>query len=185
MAITQRMTLQEFSMLPEEKPALELVDGMVVQKVSPQWQHSWLQYDIAELFNRFTRPPKLAAAVPELRASYGLDSLVPDVAVYLWERIPRNEHGEVVSVPPVAADIAIEIVSPSQRVRDLVEKCQRYVANGTTIGLVVDPNTRVVVRVGPDGIAETLCGDDRIDLDIVLPGFQLTVRQLFDTLRVE
>ena len=32
MAITQRrMTLEEFLRLPEEKPYLELIDGMVVQ----------------------------------------------------------------------------------------------------------------------------------------------------------
>jgi Uma2 family endonuclease len=185
MAITQRMTLEQFLELPEEKPALELIDGVVVQKVAPQWEHSVLQFQVARLFNVFAQPLKLAFAVPELRASYGRDSLVPDVAVYRWERIPRNELGEVVSDPPETADIAVEIVSPSQRVRDLVDKCRRYIANGTSIALVVDPETRVVVRLGPDGRVETLRGNDRIDLDLVLPGFRLTVQELFAMLRLD
>jgi Uma2 family endonuclease len=185
MAITQRMTLEQFLELPEEKPALELIDGVVVQKVAPQWEHSLLQPSLAELINRFARPRRLAVAATELRASYGRDSLVPDVAVYRWERIPRNERGEVVSDPPETADIAVEIASPSQRVRDLVEKCRRYIANGTSIALVVDSETRVVVRLGSDGRAETLRGDDRIELEAVLPGFRLTVQELFATLRLE
>jgi Uma2 family endonuclease len=185
MAITQRMTLEAFLELPEEKPALELIDGVVVQKVAPQWEHSLLQPSLAELINRFARPRRLAVATTELRATYGRDSLVPDLAVYRWDRIPRNEQGDVVSEPPETADIAVEIVSPSQRVRDLVDKCRRYLANGTSIALVVDPETRVVVRLGADGRAQTLRGDDRIDLDLVLPGFRLTVREVFGTLRLE
>jgi hypothetical protein len=36
MAITQRrLTLEEFLKLPEEKPYLELIDGVVRQKVAP------------------------------------------------------------------------------------------------------------------------------------------------------
>ncbi len=184
MAITQRMTLEQFLELPEEKPALELIDGMVVQKVAPQWEHSVLQFQIAALFNNFAGPLKLAFAVPELRAAYGRDSLVPDVAVYRWARIPRDPSGRVISVPADTSDIAVEIVSPGQSVRNLVDKCRRYIANGTSIALVVDPRDESVVRVGPDAVPVTLSGDDRIDLDLVLPGFRLTVRELFATLRL-
>src|SRR5205823_3342989 len=53
MAITQRpMTLEEFLDLPEKKPALEYDDGVVTQKVSPQGQHSRLQFVIDQLINR-------------------------------------------------------------------------------------------------------------------------------------
>ena len=53
MVITQqRLTLEEFLELPEEKPVLELVDGMVTQKVAPQWLHGILQYTIPDKINR-------------------------------------------------------------------------------------------------------------------------------------
>ncbi len=48
----------------------------------------------------------------------------------------------------------------------------------------MDPRDERVVRVGPDAVPETLSGDARIDLDLVLPGFTLTVRELFATLRL-
>jgi Uma2 family endonuclease len=108
---------------------------------------------------------------------------VPDVAVYRWERIPRNEACRVISVPADTADIAVEIASPGQRVSEMVDKCRRYIANGTSITLVMDPRDESVVRLWPDGSAVTLRGDDRTDLDLVLPEFQLTVPELFDSLR--
>ena len=88
MAVTeQRLTLEEFLELPEEKPALEYENGVVTQKVPPQGKHAALQLAICELINRVARPTKIALALPELRATYGGRSRVPDVAVYRWERI--------------------------------------------------------------------------------------------------
>ena len=92
MAIADKpMTLEEFLELPEEEPALEFEDGKVTQKVSPKGRHSVLQLAVAEAFNRFAKPRKLAYAFPELRSTYGTVSLVPDVAIYRWDRIPRDE----------------------------------------------------------------------------------------------
>src|SRR5438132_11511945 len=102
MAITERrLTLDEFLALPEEEPALELEpDGTVTQKVSPKGQHSTLQSALLKLFDAFAEPKKLAKAFPELRFAIGRASNVPDVAVYLWNRIPRDAHGEVSNEPP-------------------------------------------------------------------------------------
>ena len=84
------LTLAEFLRLPEEKPALEFQDGMVTQKVSPQGQHGWLQGKLAELFNHFAEPLRLARAFTETRVTFDGASLVPDVVVYRWDRIPRT-----------------------------------------------------------------------------------------------
>ena len=183
MTITRRMTPEEFLKLPEEKPYLELIDGVVVQKVSPQEQHAWVQSMLSTLINQFGVPRKLAGALSELRGRFGRDVLLPDVAVYRWERLPRTPDGKLANRYESPPDIAIEIVSPDQRINELIRKCRRYLANGVPIALVVDPETEVIVRCLPDGSVTTLRGDDRVDLDSVLPGFELTPRALFDTLR--
>jgi Uma2 family endonuclease len=185
-AIRERwMTLEEFLKLPEESPALELIDGMVTQKVPPQWVHGGFQYRITERINRFAEPRKLAFAFPELREAFGRDSLVPDVAVYRWERIPRSAAGRLVNAAPMPPDIAIEIRSPGQRVQDLVDKCRRYLAHGSELTLVVDPDGESVILTRPGAEPATLRGQDRIDLDPVLPGFELTVEELFSTLQFD
>ncbi len=63
-AVTQRrMSLEEFLEQPEEKPALELIDGVVRQKVSPDFLHGMLQSQTMELINQFAVSRELAVAV--------------------------------------------------------------------------------------------------------------------------
>ena len=76
-AVGRRMTLDEFLGLPETKPALEYVDGVVTQKVAPQGQHVLLQLNFASRINALTAPSKRALALPELRATFAGLSRVP------------------------------------------------------------------------------------------------------------
>jgi len=184
MAIAQtHMTLDEFLLLPEEKPALEFADGMVSQKVSPKPNHSRIQsvFD-RRFFEAETR--KLAMAFPELRTTFGGRSYVPDVAVFLWDRLPIRSDGSFVSDVHDPPDIVIEIVSPAQSVTGLLGKCVWYTENGVRIAILVNPEERSVVVFRPDQPLVVLGTDDRIALDDVLPDFDLTVRQLFDSLVV-
>jgi Uma2 family endonuclease len=176
------MTLDELLALPETKPALEYDGRRVKQKVAPQGQHVRLQLKFADRINDFAEPSKLASALPELRTTYAGLSRVPDIAVYLWDRIPRLANGRIANRFTQPPDIAVEIVSPGQGSTDLFDKCIWYVKNGVKIALVVDPDQDVVFRFRPDALPDVLRGDDRIDLDEVLPGFELTVAQLFGSL---
>ena len=114
----QRMSLEAFIERPdpEDEPTLEFEDGLVTQKVPLQGKHAALQGSLVELFNRFARPKKLAMAFTELRTTYARFSRVPDVTVYLWDRIPRDPGGEIANDFREPPDIAIEIVSPGQSV---------------------------------------------------------------------
>lgn len=179
------LTLEQFLRLPERKPALEYEDGRVTQKVSPKLRHAALQIELAILIDQFARPRKLARAFPELRTTYANRSVVPDVAVYRWDRIPRTPAGELEDDALTPPDVAIEITSPGQSVRDLIAKCRRSVELGAAIALLVDVRRRSVRVFRPGQPERLLRGADRIDLDEVLPGFELTVDQLYATLRVE
>lgn len=180
MAITQRrMTLEEFLELPEEKPALEYVDGEVVRKVSPQGEHSTLETLLPEWINRFARPRRLAHAFAELRISFGGWSPVPDIAVYRWSRIPFTERGRVPNTFPEPPDIAIEIVSPDQSVTALAKRCQWFVEHGVGLALLIDPGEESVIIFRPESGARVLAGTDEIDFGDTLPGFRPTVQELF------
>jgi Uma2 family endonuclease len=185
MAMSQTlMTVEEFLKLPEEKPALELEDGMVSQKVSPKAKHSRLQYTVAERINHQTVQQRLAMAFPELRASFGGHSYVPDVAVLRWDRIPVEADGTIGNDLFEPPDIAVEIVSPGQSVNKLVSRCVWYVDNGVRIALLVDPADESIAQFRPGQPVAVLRGDDPIDLSEVLNDFALTVQELFDSLRI-
>lgn len=183
MAISQRrLALEEFLRLPEEKPALELVAGRVTQKVSPRGPHGRLQLTLGMRFESFGAPTRLAAAFTETRVNFAGDSVVPDLIVYRWERVPHDEQGEVALDFMTPPDIAVEIISPGQTLRNLEDRCRWYVANGVPVSLLIHPRRRTVTCFRLAVEPETLSGNDRIALDQVLPGFQLTVAQLFDAL---
>jgi Uma2 family endonuclease len=186
MAITQRLTLDEFLALPAEEPALELEpDGTVVQKVSPQGQHSRLQLALCERINGFAEGRRLALAFPELRVVFGGAAYVPDVSVFGWDRIPRTVDGDVDNVFGAPPDVAIEIVSPEQSTNALVRRCLWYVDNGVDTALLMDPADRSVVRFVQDETTRVLRGDDRIDFGSVLADFTISVSELFRALRLE
>jgi Uma2 family endonuclease len=124
------LTLEEFLALPEEEPTLEYADGVVTQKVSPRTRHSALQFELAERINRIARPRQEARAFPEFRVTFGGVSRVPDLSVFRWDRIPRVADGQLADDVFAPPDIAVEIVSPEQRVSGLVRRCLWYVGNG-------------------------------------------------------
>lgn len=183
MAVAPRsLTLEEFLALPEEEPSLEFADGAVTQKVSPKGHHSALQAELIDRLNRSGRPRKLARAFPELRTTFGRASRVPDIAVYRWERIPRDEKGRIANDFFEPPDLAVEIVSPEQSVNALVRRCLWFVANGVQVALLVDPADESVLAFRRDRQTEVWHGADRIELSEFLPDFELTVEQLFASL---
>ena len=78
-------------------------------------------------------------------------SRVPDVSVFIWDRIERDPQArqQSASIPP---DIAIEIASPGQSRQKQIERCQEFIEQGARIALMFDPRTKSVVDVRPGGV---------------------------------
>ena len=129
------------------------------------------------------RPGKLARVITELRSTYARASTVPDISVYLWQRIPVQPTGVVADRFFDPPDLAVEIVSPEQSTNALLRKCLWYASNGVQIALLVDPDDESVLAFRQGQEPRALGGSARIDLDDVLPAFELTVDELFKSLR--
>jgi len=183
-AVHTRMTLAEFLALPERKPALEYEDGVVTQKVSPKGRHSVLQLAAANQINEQTVPSRLARAFPELRATFSTLSRVPDVAVYRWDRIPRDEAGRVADDFWEPPDIAVEIASPGQRRSRLIQRGRRLVDTGVKAAVLVEPSDESVPLIRPGEDAARFAAGDTIDLGDIIPGLRLDIAALFAALRV-
>src|SRR5437764_10187494 len=116
MAIVQTgLTLDEFLRLPEEEPALEYLDGVISSKMPPIGPHSKLQFTIAKWLDRASGEGESAEVYTELRTNWAdRASLVPDVSVYLIDRVPITSDGEVADDFWIPPDIAVEVASPGQ-----------------------------------------------------------------------
>ncbi len=179
----RRLTLQEFLALPEDEPALEYFAGDVTQKMSPKPRHGSLQTEIAQFVGRLCGPRRLARAFTETRATFGGASVVPDVIIYRWDRIPSDEHGDLPEDFTTPPDVAIEIASPGQSITDLIERCRWYVENGVRAALMLNPSDRSVRDLRPGRAPVKLVVGDELDLSDVLPGLRISLAELFRALR--
>ena len=175
--VGQRMTLEEFLDLPEEKPALEYIDGVVRQKVAAKPVHGSIQAFLIEAINQVARPLRLGIVLPETRFVARRWAPVPDVVFYRRERLRVRRAPPDFTEPP---DLAIEILSPGQSLSEQMQKCLDYIARGSVVALLVQPEEEAVFTFRSAQPLGVLRGDDWIDLDDVVPGFELTVRQLFE-----
>jgi Uma2 family endonuclease len=179
------LTLDEFLLLPETKPASEFFDGLVCQKPMPQGKHSTLQLDLGGDINGVLKRQRIGRAFSELRCSFGGRSIVPDLAVFRWERIPRDPDGEVANSFLVAPDWTIEILSPDQSHSKVVRNILHCLEYGCEMGWLVDPMEKLVFVYFND---RPLASFELAMVDaatVLLPvpgfavGFEITVAELF------
>src|SRR5205085_9851683 len=102
----------------------------------------------------------------------------PDVAFVTLERMPDVPVG----FAPVAPDLAVEVLSPGDTLRDLDERMDDYFAAGTRAVWVVDPDRRTVAMHSTTAPTRRLREADTLDGADVVPGFTMPVRALFDGL---
>ncbi|HEY9876648.1 MAG TPA: Uma2 family endonuclease [Candidatus Obscuribacterales bacterium] len=177
------LTLEEFLKLPETKPTSEYIDGKIVQKPMPKTRHSRLQGKFINTLNQVIEERRIAYAFPELRCTFGGRSIVPDVAVILWEHIQFDENGEPIDDVLIAPDWTIEILSPEQssnRVTGNILHCLKY---GCQLGWLLDPDDRSIIVFQPNKQPELRQWKDDL---IVLDGIELSlaVEQVFEWLKM-
>jgi Uma2 family endonuclease len=182
------VTLAEFLLLPETKPAIEFIDGQIIQKPMPQGKHSLIQIELGSNINTAFKPQRLVRAYTELRCSFGDRSLVPDVTVFtsdsprerLRQRIPRDENGDIANVFSIAPDWTIEILSPDQSYTKVTKNILHCLKHGTQMGWLIDPAEQSVFVYVPDRSTQVF--DEAIDL-LPVPefakDFKLTLGKLF------
>ena len=138
------LSLEEFLKLPETEPASEYIDGQIIQKPMPQGEHSVIQGELVTTVNAVVKPQKIARAFPELRCTFGGRSIVPDVSVFLWNRIPRDENGAIANVFQSAPDWMIEILSPDQSATKVTKKILHSLKYETQMGWLIDPAEQTI-----------------------------------------
>jgi Uma2 family endonuclease len=179
----QSLTLEEFLELPETEPASEYIDGKIIQKPMPQGKHSVIQSELTTALNAYLKRQRIARAFPELRCTFGGFSIVPDIAVLVWDRIPREANGEIANVFPVAPDWIIEILSTNQSQTKVTKKILRCLQYGTQLGWLVDPGEKTVFAYDS---AQKMQVFDNAAQQLPVPDFasefQLTIGELFSWL---
>ncbi len=181
--VHQPITLAEFLKLPETKPANEFIHGHIYQKPMPQGKHSRLQLKLCDAVNQVAEERRIALAFPELRCTFGGRSIVPDVTVFSWDRIPFDADGEIENVFETYPDWTIEILSPDQKATKVVSNILHCLRHGTQLGWFVDPDERLVLAFLPNQQPIELTRDDKLPV-LEFIELNLNVSQVFSWLKV-
>jgi Uma2 family endonuclease len=185
------ISIEEFLKLPETKPASEFIEGKIIQKLMPQGKHSTIRGGLICAIDSILKPDKIARAYPELRCTFGGRSTVPDVTVFAWDRIPRDDDGRVANVFALAPDWTIEILSPDQSQTKVVRNILHCLSHGTQMGWLIDPDEELIFVYLAHDPADKLeqprisvfeAKEDLLPVPEFAKSFQLTVGQLFDWL---
>lgn len=182
-AVSNSLTLKQFLALPEieASPAWEFICGKVSQKPMPGGKHSRLQSRLGGAINATEASYE---ALPELRCTFGGQSIVPDLVVLSTHDIPVDDSGDISSTGiKFAPPWMVEILSPEQSQMKVTRKILHSLRHGGRMGWLIDPYERVVLVYYPDCLPDELTGDALLPC---LPemSLTLTVEQLFGWLKV-
>jgi len=176
--------MQEIVLPDNVKPALEWVNNRVLQKVSPERKHAIAQRRLAAALGAWADERGCGEVGTEWRFQVQPPgairrSLVPDVAYISYDRMPLDDL-ERESAPAIAPDVVVEIRSPDDHQRDIDEKVRVYLASGTRVIFLVDPERKTVIVVDSRGEHDLSRGPV---VHESLPGFSLDPRVLFEMRR--
>jgi Uma2 family endonuclease len=169
------ITDQDLLRLPKDGRKYELVDGEI--RVSPAGaRHGRISLRLGAALLAFVREEGLGE-VFDSSTGYRLPGgnvRSPDASFVSSKRLPRVPEGFL----ELAPDLAVEVLSPEDSPRGVLDKVGEYLAAGVRLVWVIDPRTSRAVsyrsltdvqEIGPDG---TLDGGE------LLPGFRYPLSDL-------
>ena len=80
-----------------------------------------------------------------MRCTFGDRSVVPDIAVFEWSRILRDENGEIANAFDRAPSWTIEILSPGQSHTKVTKNILHCLEYGSEMGWLIDPEEKAVL----------------------------------------
>jgi Uma2 family endonuclease len=141
---------------PETKPATEFIGGRLVQKMSPRGLHARVQLRLGARLEAWAFESSKGRVGTEwdfdlTPPGEPVNRLVPDIAYLSYERVGRDDDAAA-DIPTVAPNVAVEVLSPGQRMEHLSEKIRIYLAAHCELVIVVDPRAEYAVLHDNSGV---------------------------------
>lgn len=102
----------------------------------------------------------------------------PDLAFVVLARASaaRDERGFFPGPP----DLAVEVVSPNDSFTEVEEKVFEWLGSGAAAVVILDPRRRYVSIYRGKADIQVLGESDTLDLSFVVPGFSVSIQELFE-----
>jgi Uma2 family endonuclease len=174
-------TAADLMQLPDDGYRYELEAGRLIRMPPGGPLASIVAATFLTLVNEFVRLQRLGVVGG---ADFGIqlardpDTVrAPDVGFYRADRLPAGGIPE--TYWDLAPDLAVEVLSPSDRRGKVLKKVGEYLDAGTQLVWVVDPRRRTAVVYRPEGEPTILGADGVLDGEDVLSGFTLALADVW------
>jgi Uma2 family endonuclease len=183
------MTLEEYIRRFDQEGPFEVINGAIVPKMPTVLGHNDLADNLVWALNSYIRPRNLGKVYAEAPfvliydSNWVSGSLVPDIMFVLQSRLTHYQENDPdwKNKPLVmAADLAIEIISPNDSYTEINAKVGRYLQDGVQLVWVIDPQRRTVtVHTQGSNQQTLLSGEDVLTGGAVLPSFEISLPEIF------
>ena len=176
------ITAEELEVLPDDGMRYELSRGeLICMSPSSTWP-GIVAANILFFLGSFVHQQRLGrcgTADSGFRLASDPDTVrAPDVWFIRAERIPTPRPSR--GFWAVAPDLAVEVLSPSDRWTDVLRKVSEYLAAGTRLVWVIDPEGRFARVFRADRAPLSVSEDGSLDGEDVIPGFLLPLRNVLE-----
>ena len=179
-ALQRPLDADDLRSFPDDRNRYEIIGGQLIVSPSPSTRHQHVLLELASALRSYLanqQSGRIYVAPLDVRLSF-YDVVQPDLLVVLDDRKEIvQEHGIV--GPP---NLVVEILSPSSKTTDRVDKAALYASSGVQEYWIVDPMVETVTVYGLDGdrFAPSATLKRSADLySVVLQGFVLDLDTIF------
>ena len=174
-------TAADLERLPDDGFRYELVRGEVRKMTPAGNEHGKIAALVTVSLGQHVLANRLGvvyAAETGFRLASDPDTVrAPDAAFVCQARL--DAVGAVAGYWPGAPDLAVEVVSPGDRYGEVAEKVADWLAAGTQMVVVVEPQQRTVAVHRISGAVDVLREGDVLEGGEVVPGWEVSVAALF------
>lgn len=178
---TRATTADELFNMPDDGFRYELVGGELRKMSPPGEEHGIVAMAIGASLYSHVKDNGLGrvyAAETGFRLSSDPDTVrAADVAFVRQERLDERAPGT--GYRPGAPDLAVEVVSHSDRYSEVEEKVFQWLDAGAAMVLVVNPKKRTITTYRSRHDIHVLTENDMVDGVDIVPGWTLPVSDLF------
>ena len=169
------MTLEDF--IKSDLEGYEYAKGKLIPMAPPTMEHGEISMNLSFLLGLHVRENQLGRVYPaDTDFKLGERLVKPDIAFVSTARLPENRR----QVSPVAPDLAVEVVSPTDIQYRVIEKAFAYLDAGTRLVWVIEPIGQTVTAYRSKIDIKVLTSEDTLTGEDVVEGFSCQVAQLFE-----
>jgi Uma2 family endonuclease len=169
------ISVEQFAAMPQDEAVqYELVEGELFEMPSATPKHAWIRDELCGAFRHYLSQKRLGVAVGEVDCQTGRESVRrPDVSFYRQERWSLVDQDRI----PVlfAPDIAVEVLSPSEKAIDVNRKVHEYFAAGASEVWIIDTEN-IEIQIRTPSATRQLAAGDKLESPL-LPGFSVDVSE--------